>query len=134
MKWNMFKVNKKREIIGALVVNFIVKFGFFIVTLKHISHLALVFLLLTLNKQLLAGSLYIQFVTCLWKNWQNTKAWRKLANLPDCKLKCFPHKYNPSPNIGQSQLSLACAYICAQGVLTRFCGNWLWEALKKQSV
>ena len=42
MVWNMFKVNYKNT---------------FIINFEHISHLVLVFLLLTLNMQLPAGML-----------------------------------------------------------------------------
>ena len=45
----MFKVNNRS--------------GIFIVNFEHISHLVLVFLLLTLNKQMLAGNILFEFVS-----------------------------------------------------------------------
>ena len=49
----MFKVNNKDTI----------KSGVFIVNFENISHLVLVFLLLTLNMLLLAGWLYLEAVS-----------------------------------------------------------------------
>ena len=46
--WNMFKINNK----GTRTTR---RSGVFIVKFEHISHLALVFLLLTLNMKLPAG-------------------------------------------------------------------------------
>ena len=49
----MFKVNNKDTI----------KSGVFIVNFENISHLVLVFLLLTLNMLLLSGGLYLEAVS-----------------------------------------------------------------------
>ena len=56
---NLFKVNNKNsrkryEICSKLTIKTLV-FGVYIVNFEHISHLFLVFLLLTLNTQMLAG-------------------------------------------------------------------------------
>ena len=59
----MFKVNNKNTITTPEC-----RSGVFIVNFEHISHLFLVFLLLTLNMQTLAGLFFLQNIYKMMKN------------------------------------------------------------------
>ena len=64
--WNMFKVNNKNNRAASWL-----RSGVFIVNFEHISHLIITFLMLTLNKEILAGLTQISTQKGLWilLNW-----------------------------------------------------------------